>query len=88
MINSSKLLSVAGFSAALANAVELEASAAQNGNVVELPALTNFNADPNSVTVSGHSAGAHYSNSLAVILSGTFKGAGISKGATFLTRFD
>ena len=52
--------------------------------VQKLPYL---NADPDTVTVSGHSAGAQYAAHLLTVLSGTFKGAGSSKGAAFMSKY-
>ena len=60
---------------ALTQAVEQETAASK------LPYL---NADPNSVTISGTSSGAHFSCNLMIILSGTIKGAGCAKGGAFM----
>ena len=45
--------------------------------------LENFNADPNTVTVSGYSAGGQFSCHLMTVMSETIKGAGCSKGGAF-----
>ena len=48
--------------------------------------LPYLNADPDTVTVSGHSYGGQYATHLLTVLSGTFKGAGNLKGAAFLAK--
>ena len=53
----------------------------------DVSALPYLNADPDTITVSGTSAGGQYSNHLLTVLSDSFKGAGISKGTTFDAKF-
>jgi len=43
-----------------------------------------LDACPDSVTVSGISAGGHYSNHLQIVLSDVIKGAGISSAGPFM----
>ena len=50
-------------------------------------ALTYLGADPDSVTMSGQSAGAHFSCHMMIVLSGTIKGAGCSKGGAFMSKY-
>ena len=54
MLNSKKVLTVVPFAATVVLGLDLTASEDN------LP-LANLNADPDSITVSGHSAGGHYS---------------------------
>jgi poly(3-hydroxybutyrate) depolymerase len=49
--------------------------------------LAFLNADPDSVTVSGYSAGGSFANHLLIVMSDTVKGAGICKGGAFVSSF-
>ena len=49
--------------------------------------LRSLRADPNSVTMSGSSAGAQMSCHMLTVLSGIVKGAGCSKGGAFNTSW-
>ena len=69
----------------LTNAAVAQALAVYQESTAE--ALKNLNADPNTVTVSGSSAGAWASCHMMIVMSGTFKGAGCSKGAPFMAKF-
>ena len=77
MINSKHALALLPFAAAVVQGRELS----------DIQSLAYLNADPDSITVSGHSAGGHYSQHLLIVMSDTIKGAGISKGAAFTAAF-
>lgn len=58
-----------------------------NAAVTQAESLLNLNADANTVTLSGFSAGGHFSCHMMTVLSGTIKGAGCAKGAAFTSEF-
>ena len=60
--------------------LDLELRGTQPTHIGSLPDLK---ANPDTITVSGHSAGGHFSCMLQIILSETVKGAGCSKGGPF-----
>ena len=64
----------------------LEVSAKLQSDAETAISLPYLNADPNSVTMSGYSAGAFFTHKMAFIFSGTVKGAGCAKGGAFMHR--
>ena len=70
-----------GALAAFAESIEMSSSLFEATISDSLPAL---DADPDSVTISGMSAGAHNSCHLMILMSDTIKGAGCTKGGAFM----
>ena len=66
------------FAAAGVKAMELQASSKE---------LEYLNADSDSITVSGYSAGGSFANHLLIVMSDTVKGAGICKGGAFVSWY-
>ena len=49
--------------------------------------LTYLGADPDSVTMSGHSSGGHCSCHMMIVMSDTLKGVACSKGGSFMSNY-
>ena len=82
MQTSTRLLTA--FGAAIVQGLDLEAATTTQQTVESLPFL---NADPNSITMSGQSSGAHFSCHMMIVMSGTIKGAGCSHGGAFMVGY-
>ena len=73
-----------GALAAFAQSLDLQAT---QPDFTESAALPDLKANSQEVTISGMSAGAHFSCHLMIVMSDTFKGAGCAKGGAFMSRY-
>ena len=84
MMNASFKLLLLTFGSIFANlkltsAIGLMADPTADGSLVYL------GADPDSVTMSGQSAGGHFSCHMMIVMSDAVKGVGCSKGGSFMS---